>query len=456
VFDYSNPFRRTTRHLREALRSLLGFLDRQARRSKRGRFGDDATTNYLNAALTEPSWSSRQRKTPQQNEPGQIPVRVIAVSHNLNIEGAPLAQLELMLALAQSGIIVPTIVSPHDGYLRQEYESAGISVRIVPAVEFTSAQTFTQSLLSVQNIFEDCGADVVYANTLVTFWAIVAAKSMGLPSLWNIREVDPAAAYFDHLPESVCKKAYKCFRHPYRVIFVSDAGVNMSSRFESRDNFDIIYDALDAERMEKRNPVVDRSAARAELGIADSELGILALGTIHEGKGQLDLIEAIGQMPEHSSSKVRVYVVGNGGHPYSKHLIKAMEELPSHLASRIQIRLTDYRSHIYHSAADIAVCCSRRDSYPRVVLEAMFFGLPLITTLTCGCELVHENANALVYPAGESRMLASCLTKLVTDTELRQKLASNSKKIFGKLPSFDGMVRQYGEIFNEAKSYMKR
>ena len=381
-----------------------------------------------------------------------MPVRVIALSHNLNIEGAPLAQLELILALAQSGVIAPTIVSPHDGYLREEYESAGIGVKIVPAVKLTSAQDFAQSLMRVQNILEDCGADIVYANTLETFWAIVAAKNMGLPSLWNIREVCPAGDVFDPLPKSVRQDAYKCFSHPYRVIFISGASFNLSSRFESQDNFEIIYDALDAERMERRSAIVDRSAARAELGLSDSEFAIVAVGRICEGKGQLDLIEAIGQMPEHASSKVRVYVVGDTGSPYSKRLVEAKQALPRHLASRIQIFPTDYRSHIYHSAADIAVCCSRRDSYPRVVLEAMFFGLPLVTTLTCGCELVHENSNALLYPAGDPMMLAGCLTKLVTDTELRSRLASGSRKIFEKLPSFDGMVRQYGDIFRDARS----
>ena len=81
----------------------------------------------------------------------------------------------------------------------------------------------------------------------------------------------------------------------------------------------------------------------------------------------------------------------------------------------------------------------------------MFFGLPLVTTLTCGCELVHENSNALLYPAGDPIMLGGCLTKLVTDTELRSKLASSSRKIFENLPCFDGMVRKYGEIFRDAR-----
>src|SRR4029079_2046670 len=136
------------------------------------------------------------------------PVRVVAVSNDLNVSGAPLAQFELMLGLAQSEIIIPTIVSPPDGYLRKEYESAGIDVKIVSSVDFSSAQTFTRGLLSFQNIVEASAADVIYANTLLTFWAVAAAKDMGLPSIWNIREYIPAALSFYPLPRSVRKEAY--------------------------------------------------------------------------------------------------------------------------------------------------------------------------------------------------------------------------------------------------------
>ena len=319
MLDYSNVLRKGICHLRAALRSFHGFLARRGVRLKRGRLRlvADQTTSYLDAALTEPSQLPRRRKTSQQNNPERKPVRVIAVSHNLDIEGAPLAQMELVLALAQSGAIDPTVVSPHDGHLRQEYESADISVRIVPAVNFASVQTFTQSLASVQNTLEACQADVIYANTLPNFWAVVAAKRMGLPSIWNIREVTPAAAHFDRLPKSVRSDAYRCFGHPYRVIFVSGASFNLSSRFDRHDNFDLIYDALDTERIEGRSAIIDRSAARAELGLADSELGVVAMGTIFKSKGQLDLIDALRRMPEHAASRVRVYIVGDKGSNYS-------------------------------------------------------------------------------------------------------------------------------------------
>jgi glycosyltransferase involved in cell wall biosynthesis len=372
------------------------------------------------------------------------------VTHDLQIGGSPLAQLELMLALKKSGVVVPTILSPHDGPLKQEYETGGISVQIIPGFDTGSDQGFRQSLQHLETILLSYDAEIVYANTLVTFWAIDAAKRVGLPSIWNIREVDPPSAYFDCLPKGVRKTAYRCFRYARRVIFVSDNGLRLSAGLQTRNNFALIYDALDVENLKKVNVVDGRSAARAELGLDESELGIVAVGTIHEGKGQIDLIKALAHMPEHLASTVRVYLVGDSGGPYAKQVRKAAQDLPPSLASRVQIVRADRRSHMFYSAADIAVCCSRSDTYPRVILEAMYFGLPILTTLTCGCELVRANENALQYQAGEPRVLASRLTKLVEDAALRRRLALASKTLFEGRPSFDGMVRQYGAIFRES------
>ena len=90
-----------------------------------------------------------------------------------------------MLALKKSGIVVPSVLSPHDGPLKEEYKAAGISVRIIPGFDTTSDQGFRQSLQHLETTFLSYDAEIVYANTLVTFWAIEAER-VGLASIWNI------------------------------------------------------------------------------------------------------------------------------------------------------------------------------------------------------------------------------------------------------------------------------
>src|SRR5262249_29211171 len=58
------------------------------------------------------------------------PIPVLAVTHNLNWEGAPRFELEMVTRLKAAGTIDPVVVSPCDGPVRRLYEQAGIEVRI--------------------------------------------------------------------------------------------------------------------------------------------------------------------------------------------------------------------------------------------------------------------------------------------------------------------------------------
>ena len=57
-------------------------------------------------------------------------IPMLAVSHNLNWEGAPRFEFELISRLKKAGWIDPTVLSPCDGPLRQEYEKAGVRIEV--------------------------------------------------------------------------------------------------------------------------------------------------------------------------------------------------------------------------------------------------------------------------------------------------------------------------------------
>jgi glycosyltransferase involved in cell wall biosynthesis len=58
----------------------------------------------------------------------------------------------------------------------------------------------------------------------------------------------------------------------------------------------------------------------------------------------------------------------------------------------------------------VFVCTSRIESFPRVVLEAMAYGLPVVSTRVFGiAEQVGENVNALLYDPGDASRLAAHL-----------------------------------------------
>src|SRR5437588_7832176 len=66
-----------------------------------------------------------------------------------------------------------------------------------------------------------------------------------------------------------------------------------------------------------------------------------------------------------------------------------------------------------------------------VINEAMACGLPVIVTDRCGSigDIVIENENAFVYPAGDANALAAAMSRLIGDRDLRERMAQRSREI---------------------------
>lgn len=79
----------------------------------------------------------------------------------------------------------------------------------------------------------------------------------------------------------------------------------------------------------------------------------------------------------------------------------------------------DIKELIYVS--DIIVLPSYyREGVPRILLEAMSFGKPIITTNNVGCrEVVEEGKNGYLVPIKDSNALAAAIVKLINDDEKR-------------------------------------
>ncbi len=381
------------------------------------------------------------------------PVRALMCAFNLNWEGAPYCQFEMTAALKRRGTLDPVVYSPVDGPLRAAYEAEGIAVHVIdhPLVGVTTGPAYDEALDRFAAWIRALDVEVVYGNTLQTFYAIDAAQRLALPSLWNPRESEPWQDYFRQYPDAVAARALACYRLPYRVIFVAEATAAGSAVLDTRHNFTVIHDGLERGRVEKAASGLDRAALRAELGIGAGEIVVLIVGTVCERKGQLDFVHALAALAPASAARVRAFIVGDRPSVYSAQLHAAVGALPEALRARLAIVPETAAVVRYYLAADVFACTSRVESYPRVILEAMAFGLPIVTTPVFGIrEQVREGVNGVFYEPGDATALARALDRLIADDAWRGKLADNARPALAALLDFDTMVDRYGALFVEA------
>jgi glycosyltransferase involved in cell wall biosynthesis len=85
----------------------------------------------------------------------------------------------------------------------------------------------------------------------------------------------------------------------------------------------------------------------------------------------------------------------------------------------------------HYAMSDVFVLPSVYEPRGAVINEAMACGLPVIVTDRCGSigDIVQENDNAFVYPAGDAVALRDALDTIVADDALRARMGQRSREI---------------------------
>jgi glycosyltransferase involved in cell wall biosynthesis len=429
-----------SRGFRDDPRELANFRERYGGRGDR----------YLNPNFSRRSVSFEIQPTHVTlGVPRRI--RAIIVTHNLNFEGAPKAIFETACCLSRAEKIEPVVFAYRDGPLRAQYEAAGITVVIVPAgpPDEQTLAGYERSLLDLERMFQDFSADVVVANTLDTFNAVDAAHEIGIPSLWVIHESEGWRGYFR---AEVERRALACFGHPYRVVFVADATRQVYADLDFHHNATVIPGGIDRAALNPFLAPGTRAKSRADLGLADTDRMILMLGTVCERKGQIDLALALRHLdPRTGDGHLRAFIVGDRDNDYSRDLRAAVSALPAAWRDRINIVPETPDVWPYYAAADLFVFTSRMESYPRVLMEAMAFGLPIITTPVNGIvEQVRPGVNAAFYQPGDVAALAALIGDFLGDPKRRAQYGANSVAVLRGLNTHADTARMIGEAILQA------
>ena len=91
-----------------------------------------------------------------------------------------------------------------------------------------------------------------------------------------------------------------------------------------------------------------------------------------------------------------------------------------------------YYSDIQKMYQDIDIVClpSWREGFPKVLMEAASFGLPVITTDVPGCrDAVIKNVTGILVPAKDEIKLANAISKLFEDVNLRKKMGKANREL---------------------------
>jgi glycosyltransferase involved in cell wall biosynthesis len=344
------------------------------------------------------------------------PLHVVLVSHNLNLEGAPLFASEYACHLvAQPGWRV-RVVSPQDGPLRQIYENAGIPVDIVDPRPLLSARTprkFAAEVAAFAAAQDWSQADLVVANTMVAFWAVHVAHRLRKPSLLYIHESATVRRVFEAMLVGPVEKA---FGLADRVVFIAASTLTVHARLERNDNFVLVPSWIDVAALQRFAATHDRRELRHQHGWRDDEVVIANIGTVCERKGQHVFLRAIALLQQTLATRgqtrpaLRFLMVGARPDPY---LDALQQETALRGLDGVEFVPETAFPQIYYHLSDIFVCSSFEESFPRVLMEAAAFSLPIVSTDVNGVAELFGPDDAWLVPSGDATRLAGAMREAV-------------------------------------------
>ncbi|RCJ32942.1 glycosyl transferase family 1 [Nostoc minutum NIES-26] len=144
---------------------------------------------------------------------------------------------------------------------------------------------------------------------------------------------------------------------------------------------------------------------------------LLFCGRVGQRKGTFDLIEAFANLPVEQKNCTKLIIAGDGDIEQGRKLVEKLN-LTKHITFAGWVN-SEQRDKLL-AEVDIFILPSYNEGLPMAILEAMSWGLPVITTPVGGIpELVVPNENGLLVKPGDIQQLSAAILSLITNEELR-------------------------------------
>jgi glycosyltransferase involved in cell wall biosynthesis len=170
-----------------------------------------------------------------------------------------------------------------------------------------------------------------------------------------------------------------------------------------------------------------RRDVRAELSTAADAAVIVMVSRLEQWKGHRLLLEALGLL--RTMSNWSCWIAGGPQRPHEDRYLEDLKRASGRLAIGDRVRFLGQRSDVPRLLRAADIFCqpnSGPEPFGIVFVEALYAGLPLVTTaMGGGLEIVDDTCGILVE-AGDAVALSKALAELVSNREKREYLAQHA------------------------------
>ena len=161
---------------------------------------------------------------------------------------------------------------------------------------------------------------------------------------------------------------------------------------------------------------------RKELGIDENDFVVVSVGELNENKNQQVIIRALGQVQDKA---IHYLLCGKGDQ------LEQLKTLALQLGVAARVHFLGYRTDVISilSKADLFAFPTRREGLGLAALEAMYCGLPLVTSDARGpVDFMENEKTGFICNADDSSTFARAISRIKADSVLRQSMAQYNRE----------------------------
>ncbi len=382
-------------------------------------------------------------------------MKLAAISHLASAD-APTGAEKSLAFLAESLVARGhefSVVAPGSWCLTDRLEESGVEVAEIPSracwlVQWGRQPPLTQALRYLRWRLPDPGTrrmmvrldrlwpDVVYVNCLPQLKGAAAARALGLPVVWHIREI---------LPPGFRRRwfARRLKRDATRIVAVSRAVAEWLNDEGLGDKVEVIHNGCDAP-----SDLPDQAAVRTEYGLPAIGTLVGFFAQIVRHKGAIDLVRACSRVMGDDPFLGAVFA--GDGPPEELSCLRNAISASGHSDRFIMLPPQEDVGRLLAAVDMVGVPSRWPDPLPRSVMEAMAAGRPVVAYRTGGIpEMIVDGETGFMVETGDVEGLAQGIERLVADSELRRRLGAAAARRARSDFSFESHVDRMERILVE-------
>lgn len=232
--------------------------------------------------------------------------------------------------------------------------------------------------------------DCVISNSFATLFGYYVAKKLNVRHYFYIREFMNEDHKIKHLfnVSEICKDSY--------AIYISksiEKYFNKKYKFiDSMQVYDKVNLNLDNIKLKELNK---------------DNINICMVGSLHEGKGQQDIIQAVSIL-EKQGYNIKLSIAGSG----------LRLEYLQNLSNSLNLKNCKFLGQVknmkeIYDSSDISTICSRQEALGRVTVESLANGLYVVGTNSGETEYLLSENRGLFYSFGNYEELAEKIKQII-------------------------------------------